>query len=139
MFFWCFLVYGFLGVFIIPKWLINDFGHIPILFGSFLELPNKSPNLDLSTPLFIKNLNILDFQDCVNFGKDGRRKLMKNRLIRFQKSWIRDQYLSTSMNGFFLIWYRYLLQNTKRNLGIWEFGKLSDIKNIKHEFTNTYF
>ena len=42
----CFLVFpfvycifGFYGVLIIPKWLIEVPGHIPILFGIFLELP----------------------------------------------------------------------------------------------------
>ena len=43
---------GFLGVQIIPKWLNKAPGHIPILFGSFLELPICSPNLDPCTPYF---------------------------------------------------------------------------------------
>ena len=38
------------GVLIIPKWLITVPGHIPILFGSFLELQQNSPNLDPYTP-----------------------------------------------------------------------------------------
>ena len=39
-----------LGVFIIPKWLINDSGWIPILFGSFLELPKNQSNIDPTAP-----------------------------------------------------------------------------------------
>ena len=35
----------FFRVLIIPKWLIKAPGHIPILFGSFLELSKMSPNL----------------------------------------------------------------------------------------------
>ena len=35
---------------IIPKWLIKAPGHIPLLFGSFLELPKCSPNLAPYTP-----------------------------------------------------------------------------------------
>ena len=31
---------GCFGVLILPKWLINDSGHVAILFESFLELPN---------------------------------------------------------------------------------------------------
>ena len=42
--------YGIFGVSIIPKWLINDPWWIPILFGRFLELPKKTPNLDPCTP-----------------------------------------------------------------------------------------
>ena len=50
--------YGFFADLIIPKWLINDPGHIPILFGSLLELPKCSPNLAPYTPykLFITKI-----------------------------------------------------------------------------------
>ena len=39
----------FLGVLIIPKWLITDSGSIAILFGWFLEPPKTRPNLDPRT------------------------------------------------------------------------------------------
>ena len=41
----------FLGIYIIPKWLIKVPRHIPILFGWFLELPKFSPNLASYTSL----------------------------------------------------------------------------------------
>ena len=34
------------GLLIVPKWLINDSGWIPIRFRTFLELPKLSLNLD---------------------------------------------------------------------------------------------
>ena len=42
----------FLWALIIPKWLIKVPGHIPIVFGTFLELPKNRPNIDPG-PLFI--------------------------------------------------------------------------------------
>ena len=44
------IFYGIFGVLIIPKWLIEVPGHIPIFFGSFLELRQISPNLAPYTP-----------------------------------------------------------------------------------------
>ena len=43
------IFYGIFGVLNIPKWLIKVPGHIPILFGWFLDLPKCSPNLDPCT------------------------------------------------------------------------------------------
>ena len=126
-------------VLIIPKWPINDSWWIPILFGWFLKIPKCSPNLDPWTPYVslkyfkkykkimgtsLKHI-IFTYMDCrkfVNFGKDGHRKMMKIRVIKSSKSWIRDQYLLKNMSGFLWIWYQYLYQNIKWHfLDIWKF------------------
>ena len=44
------IFHGIFGALIIPKWLIKVPRHIPIFFGSFLELRKCSPDLDLATP-----------------------------------------------------------------------------------------
>ena len=44
------ICYGIFGVLTIPKLQIKVPGHIPILFGWFLALPNCSPNLAPYTP-----------------------------------------------------------------------------------------
>ena len=47
----CFCVDGVLGVLINPKWrIIFTHGHIATLFGTFLELPKRLPNMDPGTP-----------------------------------------------------------------------------------------
>ena len=92
------------------KRLIKVPGHVPILFRSFLELPNISQNLDLLIPFLYKNALTIQENDgrvfktyyfyiyglpCfVNVGKGRHRTIPKNRLMKFPKSWIRDQYLS---------------------------------------------
>ena len=45
----CDVMFMAFGAFIIPKWLIKDSGHIPICFGTFLELPTNRPKMVLST------------------------------------------------------------------------------------------
>ena len=59
-FVWCpwFLnvFFGFLGSLIVPRWLIHDSWHIPIRFGTFLELP-KTDNKGTIGP-FIYHQNI---------------------------------------------------------------------------------
>ena len=73
-----------------------------------------------------------------NFGKDTHRKTMMIRLITFSESWIWDQYLSKSMNGFLRIWYKYLLQNRKPNLGSLEFENLGFLKVTGHQNMQKY-
>ena len=53
--------FSFLEVLIIRKWLMNDSGHIPILFRTFLELPENVTKYRPSDPLFITGIlqNIL--------------------------------------------------------------------------------
>ena len=52
MFMFCFGVLWFL---IIPKWLINDSGHIAILVGTFLlGLPTNRPKVDTRTPYLLQ-------------------------------------------------------------------------------------
>ena len=137
-----FLLYSlwFLGVLIIPEWLILTPRHIAILFGTFLELPNMWQKLD-QMATFVPLL--LCRNTCKNRRKSGdifktyyfyisglptfcqflkrHRKMMKIRLIKTPKSWIWNRYLSKSMNGILLIWYKYPLQNIK-----WHFW-ISDI------------
>ena len=66
---------------------------------------------------FSKHAN-LDFQHFVSFGKDRHRKMMKIRLIKFPKYRCGSNIYQKNMNGIWLIWYRYPLQNIK-----WQFRK----------------
>ena len=45
----------FFAVLILPRWLIEVPGHVPILFGSFLELSKNRTNIDLSTSFLCRN------------------------------------------------------------------------------------
>ena len=47
---------------------------------------------DLSKTCFLHILKILETENVDNFRKDGRRKMMKIRLIKSWESWIWDQY-----------------------------------------------
>ena len=48
--FFSIILYGIFGVLTIPKWLIKDSGHFPILFVSFLEVAKNQQKMDPQTP-----------------------------------------------------------------------------------------
>ena len=50
------ILVGLLWFLIIPKWPIKASGHIPILFGTFLELQKMAPNLVHGPPSYYKNI-----------------------------------------------------------------------------------
>ena len=58
--------------------------------------------------IIIININMLELQHFDSFRKDGRRKMLKIRLITSWKSWIWDQYLSKTWSGILVIWNQYL-------------------------------
>ena len=76
----------FWGFLILPKWLINDSRHIPILFGSFMELPKCSPNLapytlysnhihygNIFKSYYFSYLNLLEIQNVQLFDTTGHQ------------------------------------------------------------------
>ena len=146
------VLYCFLGVLIIPKWLINDSWHIAILFGSFLKRSKNLSNIDLSTPFLHRNTSKLQenygnickiitqhygFPFVVNFRKDRHRQIPKNRLIISWNSCIWNQYIPQNVNGILLILLQYPLQTQNGilefgNSGICEFGHLGSLESTRH-------
>ena len=86
---------------------IYGFYHAKILqniSAKYMEPFQKILILHIRTSFFVK------------FGKDMKRRAPRNPedpLMKSPKSWIWGQYLFKSMNGFLLIWYKYLYQNIK--------------------------
>ena len=66
--------------------------NIPVYFPKY-----KRKCGDILKDTIYVNLNMLETQDVVNFGKDGGRNMMKIRLTESCKSWIWDQHLPEKM------------------------------------------
>ena len=69
----------FLLFLIIPKFLIQASGHIPILFGTFLKLPKFRRNLD-PRALYLSPKYVMKYKKC--------QILLKHLIFHISTSWI---------------------------------------------------
>ena len=81
-----------------PKTLVYDFG----IFGRVPDAQNLWRPQDTSTFWEILNVD--------NFRKDGRREMMKIRVIKSRKALTGNQYLSNTRKGKLVICNKYLLK-----------------------------
>ena len=114
---------------IIPKWLILTLGHIPILFGSFLELPkirrslapyiphlstknfkNTRENPKIFETYYVYISGLPKFCQFVNRSAPANPEESFNEISKIID--IKPIAFKTH-EWFLLIWYQYLLQNAK--------------------------